>query len=701
MGNKKVFSLLLAVMLVLSVLVLPTDALATDEVTVEKVVTIIHTNDVHGNAVEDEEAGKLGYAKLKTFVDSKGDVLLLDAGDVLHGTTFATISQGESMVKLMNEIGYDALVPGNHDYNYGSQRLLALQEEANFDILQANVVNTVRGDRILAPNAIYEVNGVNVGVFGIATPETKTKSSPLNTEGLTFTDYIRESVAQVADLKAKGADVVVALVHLGLDEASAERADLLARAVPEIDVMIDGHSHTVLETGKTENGVLIAQTGNHLQNVGEVTITLDNEKILGKVAKLHTYEDLKDLTPNAEILAEIEAIEEANQPYLETVVGTTTVELDGVRENVRSGETNLGNLLTDAMLDISGADVALTNGGGIRASIPAGEITMGQVLEAFPFTNYPVTLEISGENILKALEFGLDSAPEVVGKFPHVAGMTFKYDVNQPAGSRVFDLMIGEEPIDLAKTYTLVTNDFMAIGGDGYEVLAEGVKVAEYPLLSEVLADYIREAGTVSPEVEGRITEGTKPVDDEGFTDIVGHWAETYILSGVENGFFKGMTETTFEPETRITRGMIVTTLHRLEDEPTATDPSSFPDVIAEDWYGPAVAWASENEIVKGYDDGTFKPNQELTREEMAAIISRYLGYKDYPIVKIGVPEFADEAMIAEWASADVDVMQITSIMQGKPGNLFDPQGKATRAELAKVMFELNELLNVEVEDAA
>lgn len=723
MGKRKIFGILLALVMILSVVVMPGDmVLAADDSnqpvviaeteetdpvdetkhTGQDVITIIHTNDVHGYVVEDEDAGKLGYAKLKTFVDSKPNALLLDAGDVLHGTTFATISKGQSMIELMNEVGYDAMTPGNHDYNYGAKRLLELQEIADFPILQANVVNQ-RGQRTLEPYEIFEVDGVKVGVFGLATPETKTKSNPLNTQGLTFTEYIQEARFQVNALKDEGADVIIGLVHLGLDEASEVRADLLAQAVGEIDVLIDGHSHTVISEPMLVNGVLIASTGNHIENVGEITLVVDNGQVTLKNSRLHTYEQLKDLEPNAEILAEIERVQEENKPILEEVIGTAEVDLDGERENVRSGETNLGNLLTDAMLDISGADIALTNGGGIRASIAKGDITMDDVLKAFPFTNYPVVLEISGVKILEALEFGLDSAPEVVGKFPHVGGMTFKYDVNQPAGQRVFDVLVGDVPLDPSEVYELVTNDFMAVGGDGYEMLADGEVVSEHPLLSEVLVNYIKELETVNIEIEGRVTEGTKPVsDDVVFTDIDGHWAEEYILDGVSRDFFRGMTATTFEPNTNITRGMIVTTLHRLEGEPTATDPSSFPDVISEDWYGPAIAWASEHDIVLGYEDETFKPNQELTREEMATILSRYfINYKENSVIQVQAPDFADEASISQWADREVDIMVITGIMEGKPGNIFDPQGKATRAELSKVIFELYQTLYVENQAAA
>lgn len=697
MNKKRILGLFMAFLLVFTFIAFTDNTVFAAD---QKVITILHTNDVHGNAKEDAKGGKLGYAKLKTFVESKGEnVILLDAGDVLHGTTFATISEGKSMIELMNLVGYDAMVPGNHDYNYGSAKLKELSRLAKFPVLQANVVDK-NGSFTLQANTIIEVDGVKVGIFGLATPETRTKSNPLNTQGLGFSNYIEAARVQVSDLKAKGANVIVALVHLGLDEASIERSDLLAKALPEINVIIDGHSHTVLENGKLENGVLIAQTGDHLKNVGEVTLVVENGKLSAKSAKLNSYDSLKGLKENPEILAKIAEVEEANKPFLEKVIGKTTVELDGLRENVRSKETNLGNLITDAMLKATGADVAITNGGGIRASIPAGDITMGYVLTSFPFTNYPVVLELTGAKILEALEFGLDASPEVVGKFPQVAGMTFKYDPKQAPGSRVFDLMVGKEAIDLNKTYKLVTNDFMAIGGDGYNMFKGAKKLSEHPLLSEVLADYIAKMGVISPKVEGRILVADKPAAKKNvFADVKGHWAEKYILSVVEKGIFKGTSETTFEPNANITRAMLVTTLHRLEKTPKATKAAGFNDVEAGKWYADAVAWASEKELVKGYEDNSFKPNQEVTREEMAAIISRYLNYKAVPILTIMPPDFADEAEISKWASSSVDVMQITKIMGGKPGNLFDPKGKATRAELAKVMFEINNLIKVSVID--
>lgn len=696
MNKRKILSVALALVMLVTVFALPLEVFAAEE---ETVITILHTNDVHGNAMEDEKSGKLGFAKLKAFVDSKEDAILLDAGDMTHGTTFATISSGVSIIELMNKLGYKAMVPGNHDYNYGKEGLAKLNDIADFPILQANIVDA-NGKTTLNPNTIIEVNGVKVGIFGIVTPETKNKSNPKNTMGLTFVDYIKSAEEQVAELKEEGADVIVALVHLGLDAASVERSDVLAEKVDGIDLIVDGHSHSVLPEGKVVNDTLITQAGEHLKNIGEVTINVKNGEIVSKTAQLHPYEELKDLKANEDILKAIEKVEETNKPFLERVVGKTDVELDGVRENVRAGETNLGNLITDAMLDVSGADIAITNGGGIRASIDVGDITMGEILQSFPFTNYPVVLEIKGADVLEALEFGVDSAPEVVGKFPHVGGMTFKYDPNQAPGNRVFDAMVGEEALDPEKTYKLVTNDFMAVGGDGYEMLAKGTKLAEYPLLSEVLAKYIEANETVKPEVEGRITIGEKPlaegeekVEKPRFDDIENHWAKDYILAMADENIFIGVGGKTFAPETKISRAMLLTTLHRIDGEKDAKAKANYKDIKEGDWYKKSIAWAVENKVALENKGEEFKPNEDLSREEMAVILANYLAYKEVGFNDVKPKDFADEGEISDFAKEGIDRVVVAGIMEGKLDNMFDPQGTATRAEVAKVLYKVTEIL--------
>ena len=475
-----------------------------------KTISIVHVNDTHGRIEENEKNGELGFAKLKTYFDNKNsnnNALLLNAGDVVHGTTFATISRGESVIDVMNQMGFDAMTAGNHDFNYGYQRLVELNNRANFPIFAANVTNQ-DGNNIIDSNSIIDVDGVKVGIFGLATEETKTKSSPANTEGLTFANSIETAQNEVNNLRNQGAQIIICLSHLGEDKESKETSTMIAENVEGIDLIIDGHSHTELQNGRYVGNTLIAQAKAHGYFIGDVTLLLDKDnKIVSKSASLKPYARMKHLYANKETLALIEAVSNENKKVLDQNVGQTSVDLEGARDMVRTRETNLGNYITDAMIKATGADVAITNGGGIRDSISAGNITKGDVLTVFPFTNFAVTLEVPGSVIKEALEHGLTDAPNSAGKFPQIGGMIVKYDSTRPAGDRVTEITIAGEAIDPNKNYNLVTNDFMSIGGDGYEMFKAYQRTGEYELISEIFENAIRNDGEINPQIDNRMTD--------------------------------------------------------------------------------------------------------------------------------------------------------------------------------------------------
>ena len=475
-----------------------------------KTISIVHVNDTHGRIEENEKNGELGFAKLKTYFDnrnSNNNALLLNAGDVVHGTTFATISRGESVIDVMNQMGFDAMTAGNHDFNYGYQRLVELNNRANFPIFAANVTNQ-DGNNIIDSNSIIDVDGVKVGIFGLATEETKTKSSPANTEGLTFANSIETAQNEVNNLRNQGAQIIICLSHLGEDKESKETSTMIAENVEGIDLIIDGHSHTELQNGRYVGNTLIAQAKAHGYFIGDVTLLLDKDnKIVSKSASLKPYARMKHLYANKETLAQIEAVSNEYKKVLDQNVGQTSVDLEGARNMVRTRETNLGNYITDAMIKATSADVAITNGGGIRDSISAGNITKGDVLTVFPFTNFAVTLEVPGSVIKEALEHGLTDAPNSAGKFPQIGGMMVKYDSTRPAGDRVTEITIAGEAIDPNKTYTLVTNDFMSIGGDGYEMFKAYQRTGEYELISEIFENAIRNDGEINPQIDNRMTD--------------------------------------------------------------------------------------------------------------------------------------------------------------------------------------------------
>ncbi|GGH56710.1 metallophosphatase [Paenibacillus silvae] len=509
---KSVVSLLLTVCLLFGSVGIA--AAATDTASgTGKHITILHTNDMHARAVEQSPA--MGFAKVAGIVDkyrsNNPNTLLLDAGDAVHGTTFATLVRGESVVKVMNEIGYQAMVPGNHEFNYGSDRLLELANMMKFPMLSANVKKK-DGTRLFEPYVIKEVDGVKVGIIALTTPETMYKTNPKNVEGLDITDPSAEAKTLVNEIRGK-VDVVVVLGHLGQDASSTDTSFKVVKDVPGIDVFIDGHSHTVLKDGLvSDHGTLIASAGEYTNYVGVIDLWVDGGKVTKKTAALVDETIAKDIKPDEKVAALVSSIQKEQEPILKEEVANTAVLLEGKREQVRAGETNLGDLLADAIRDVSKADIALTNGGGIRSSIEKGIVTKGDVITVLPFGNQVVTLEVKGSDVLAALENGVGSYPEPSGGFPQVSGITFKIDASAPKGSRVHTVMVGNKALDPAAAYTLATNDFTAVGGDEYTMFAKYPIAGMYGAMDEALINYMQKLGAVTIQTDGRISEGKKAV---------------------------------------------------------------------------------------------------------------------------------------------------------------------------------------------
>ena len=516
--KRKALLILLSLTLVLSFMPASVSALTVDGVEMPDDgvnIAIVHTNDTHGRIEGDDSS--IGFAKIASKVEelrgiSGLNVMVLDAGDTLHGLPIASVSKGDAVVEILNKIGYDAMTFGNHDFNYGAPRAKELAGKLTGKALVANVTEDATGSPYFDQCMTKDIGGKKIGIFGLATPETKYKSHPKNTEGLTIEDPVETAKKIVAALKAEGAEVIIALTHLGYKEGEYT-SDKLADQVEGIDLIIDGHSHTALENGVKVKNTTIAQTGEYDKNLGVVYLSIKADGTKDIKPTLIPAEKMKDTAENAEVQALIDKIKADNDTLLSEKAGETKVDLDGEREHVRTGETNLGNLITEAMLDrAEGTEIAFTNGGGIRASIPAGQITKKSIVTVLPFGNQLVAIKVKGENMVKALELGVSKYPEANGGFPHIAGMTFKFDPKQPAGSRVFDVMVGGKPIDPNKVYKVATNDFLAAGGDGYTMLTDTDPI-EYEALDEVLFNYIKKNGVEKAAVaDGRVTAAEMPV---------------------------------------------------------------------------------------------------------------------------------------------------------------------------------------------
>lgn len=503
--RKKFLGLIFALAIILTA----SNPVAAKESALEKTdltgyTVVIHTNDTHGRAVPDESSGYMGFTSvsaLKKLYEERGaEVILMDAGDTLHGLPIATLDKGVSIVNIMNLAGYDAMVPGNHDFNYGYDHLKTLEKLMEYDLISANTVDSDTGNNLFDESTIIEKNGIKYGVFGLTTPETAYKTNPKNVEGITFENPIVVAEEEVAKLKQEGAEIIIALTHIGLDTSSEFTTTKIAEQVDGIDLIVDGHSHTMLTEGLKVGDTLIVSTGEYIKNIGVVLI----DKQGNMTPSLITPEQFKgtDVVVDeytAQVVSEQDKI-------LSEKVGETAVDLVGERDFVRTGETNLGDFVTDAFRDATGADIAITNGGGIRASIQTGAITRKDLVTVFPFGNYVVTKEITGQALKDALEVGVASYPESLGGFPQVSGVTFQIDTTKPAGSRAVNIKVNGKKLNLKAIYTMATNDFMAAGGDNYTMFGEFPTLNEYNAMEEIIMNYIKKTGVIKIQNQGRIT---------------------------------------------------------------------------------------------------------------------------------------------------------------------------------------------------
>jgi 5'-nucleotidase len=448
---------------------------------------------------------------------AQGHVLIVDAGDTLHGQITANLTRGESMVEIMNATKYNVMTPGNHDFNFGVERLKELSEMMEFPLISANVKDS-DGELMFEPYTIFEFEGLKVGIFGLTTPETYSKSDPRIMAGIKIEDPATVAAAMVEELQKEDCDLIIALVHIGDDESSlpSERSDAIAR-VPGVDIVIDGHSHTLLENGKLIGDTLVAQAGGNGSHIGIVTVTV-KDGIIDKFANAHPVptEDSEDLKADEAIAARIDELNESISPMTSVKVSETPYLLVGERQAVRTGETNLANLIADSKRIATQSDIAFLTGGNIRANIEAGEITMGDVLTVLPFSNLLVSVELKGSVVLEILEHGVSLYPEAAGSHIQVSGLSFTFDPEAEPNSRVKNVtMLDGSPLDLDKVYTVGTSEFLAAGGDGYSMMSKAEDLVYYQGDAEAFVDYLKTNPTIKAEAENRVSVIVSETADE------------------------------------------------------------------------------------------------------------------------------------------------------------------------------------------
>ncbi|HAZ07509.1 MAG TPA: hypothetical protein DCZ01_03055 [Elusimicrobia bacterium] len=473
-------------------------------------IRVYHTNDIHGWIMSrpdrlqpDRLVG--GAAALASFIGREtGPKLVLDAGDWWQGTPEGSLTKGESVAEVFNAIGYDALVVGNHEYDSGAEDLKALIGKIKAPVLSANTY-TKDGKRASWVKSwiVKEVAGVKIGIFGLTTSNMPRLAFSKNIAGLKFRREVDEGRDAVKELKEAGAEVIIAVTHIGLEEEGKGRFEgdqTLAREIGGIDLVVGGHSHTTLlrPLRDAEHGTLIVQAGCYLVRAGRATLTIDpaTHRVLS------SEDELVELRPervgeDAPVKAIVAKHAAAVGSVFETVVATVTVAMN--RESEK--ESGIGSWMADCYKDWAGADAAFQNGGGIRADIPAGPLTLRAIYGVMPFDNEIVKLKMTGAVLREVLEHGVGMA-----RLMQVGGTSVVYRRGKPMGERVVSAAVGGAPLDDAKTYAVAALDFIVVGGDGFNAFAKAdVNEPTGVLARDVLRRCAEKQKTVAPPESGRL----------------------------------------------------------------------------------------------------------------------------------------------------------------------------------------------------
>ena len=664
----------------------------TEEATMAGKTVILHTNDVHGAI-----AGYAYITALKADYEAKGaEVILVDAGDYSQGTSYVSVTKGLDAIEMMNAAGYDVVTLGNHEFDYGYTQLKDNMAKAKFKVLCADVFNA-DGTPIFDANYTYTTkSGVKVGFFGMETPETQTKANPTKIKGLTFATndaFTKAAADQVEALK--DADVVICLAHLGVDgESKPYRSTDLYAAVKGIDFIIDGHSHTVMTKG--ENGEPIQSTGTAFANIGVIVI----DDATKKIESNSLFEIKEDTAKDATVAAAAQKIIDRIDKEYGAVFAKSEVVLNGAKapNGNRDSETNNGDLITDAMvwkilqdkesLTID-ADhvVAVTNGGGIRKAINPGDVTKKNINEVLPFGNTVVTIYITGAELLEALEASTYCTPDAIGGFPQVSGINYTistavaYDADAetyPASTyygpksinRVTINSINGKEFKADDTYAVITNDFCGGGGDTYYAFAAATAKFDTGIpLDEVVMEYITAElkGVIGKQYaapQGRIL--MNPFADVKASSRFGK----YVIDLYNDGIINGTSATTYAPNNTLTWAAALKLLLVSNGDLKAAD------ATGADWSKNAIAKAAELGLVAADLDGA----KAISRLEFCRVAAK--------LNKLA--ESKTESKFTDCTDGYVMALVDAKVINGMTETTFEPDASLTRAQIAKIIYQLN-----------
>jgi len=498
-------------------------------------ITILHTNDFHARfrpiskydnncSAKNNAKGKCfgGSARLSSAIEDArsrhSNTILLDGGDQFQGTLFYNLYKGKVAAEMMNMLGYDGMAVGNHEFDDGPETLRVFMDSVDFPVLMANAnvdMEPELKDQLQKSTTLYQ-NNRKIGLIGINTVDTAELSSP--GENVIFTDAVAAVQSEVDFLTEAGVNIIILLSH------SSYRVDkMIAANTTGVDVIVGGHDNTLLSNVSDRakgpyptvvNGTQIVQAYAYGKFLGELSVLFDEA---GNVIHASGEPIIIDgsVNENSQIIARLDELEKPINTLKETIVGTVSNPLTGDRAVCRIQECDMGNMIADAMRDAvidKGYTIALANSGGIRASLDAGDVTLGEIMTILPFQNTLSTFKVTGEQLLTAIENGVSQIEDVAGRFPQVSGMRYSFDLSKAPNERVTSIEIDEDgswqPLDLNKTYGMVSNNFIRGGGDGYKVFRSASDIYDFgPDLADVVANYIKANPGYSGYTDNRITQ--------------------------------------------------------------------------------------------------------------------------------------------------------------------------------------------------
>ena len=660
-------------------------------------IVILYENDVHC-AVE-------GYSKLvamKNELKSEYEYVgVVSSGDFVQGGTLGAVSKGEYIVELMNLVGYDAIAPGNHEFDYTISRLTELYELSETKYISCNFAKIGEEKTYFEPYTIVSYGDVDIAYIGIITPETITSARPSqfrNENGeiiYTFNEsrlyeLVQESIDEATE---DGADYVIALSHIGYDE-SGELNDVtdVIENTEGLDVVLDAHSHSVIEEkivkDKSGDDVLLSSTGTGFENIGKLTIA--NGEFDTELVKTETY-----TKTDADVDAYIAEINESYAELGNRKIGESKVELithneEGARL-VRTAETNLGNLCSDALFFVTNADVSYVNGGGLRAPIKSGDMTFNDIYSVFPFNNRIVTAEITGQVLLDMLEMSMISYPQEDGAFPHMSGITFSVNKSIPSSIKVdengfFTKVDGDYRVYDVKVLDKESGNYKALELDKKYILA----AADYYILNfgsgmSMFKDakVVESEGMLDVEVlERYITDNLNGVIGEEYKDVVNRITFTDGYENADN------------EDKAVTRAEAIVALWNMEGSPASDFAMKFDDVSAKMPYAEAIRWAAAVKIVNGCSESSFAPDDVLTREQLAAILWRYAKSENID-VSIGentnILSYEDVFTVSDYAIPAFQWTCGSGIMSGNTISTLAPQNAVSESQLEEALFRYSE----------